>query len=400
MVNLSIQKKYKQSNRTPIHTILGGRGVTFIRSLKIVVVLVLLLTAAVFILPQAEADGDGYLQISPSSGEPGTEIQVSVDVDFYIRNELPDAELQDYIGLKYKVVWDAGGWPEPFKYGGNLWSQTTWKIIGSAVVTNDGFLRGTATILREWEILHYGEHWIFVLWEGAIDVPVYMRAWWWTGFTVEEQEEFSLTVHVEGSGSVAKVPNQLTYSYGQTVTLTASPDSDWKFSGWKGDAIGADDEVTIIMDRDKTVTAVFTENGPGPCVMVTAVYGSPLEEEVAFTRHVRDDLIGSTGAGRFLVSSWNNFYYLWSPPLASLITKSEISRCTVRALLVPLLGTMHILTQEYQCLAYLNPELASIATFMTAAMLATAIYIVLPLLLARVIIRHVHSSKTNSTRKQ
>lgn len=90
--------------------------VTFIRSLTIVLVLVLLLTAAVFILPQAEADGDGYLQVSPSSGEPGTEIQVSVNVDFYIRNELPDADLQDYIGLKYKVVWDAGGWPEPFKY--------------------------------------------------------------------------------------------------------------------------------------------------------------------------------------------------------------------------------------------------------------------------------------------
>jgi uncharacterized repeat protein (TIGR02543 family) len=41
------------------------------------------------------------------------------------------------------------------------------------------------------------------------------------------------------------------------VTLTAVPAQDYSFSGWKGDAKGAANPVTVTMDKDKTVTADF-----------------------------------------------------------------------------------------------------------------------------------------------
>jgi len=44
--------------------------------------------------------------------------------------------------------------------------------------------------------------------------------------------EYTLSVNVEGSGSVTKNPNQTTYTYGQVVTLNATPNTGWSFNHW------------------------------------------------------------------------------------------------------------------------------------------------------------------------
>ena len=45
-----------------------------------------------------------------------------------------------------------------------------------------------------------------------------------------------------------------------SVSLLASPDSDWEFSGWTGDFTGSDPSVTITMNSDKTITANFSSS--------------------------------------------------------------------------------------------------------------------------------------------
>lgn len=102
-------------------------------------------------------------------------------------------------------------------------------------------------------------------------------------------------------------------------------------------------------------------------------------------------MIGSTETGRFLVDGWNNFYYLWSPPVAGLIAESDTLKSVSKVLLIPLLGVMHIIAQEYNYLAWLNPELASITAFITAAMLTVAIYIASPVILTIIMIKHKRS---------
>ena len=69
--------------------------------------------------------------------------------------------------------------------------------------------------------------------------------------------DHTLTVTVLGQGTVARSPDQPRYGDGTTVTLTATPDPGWRFSGWSGDATGADPSVTVVMDGDKSVTATF-----------------------------------------------------------------------------------------------------------------------------------------------
>ncbi|MBD3377680.1 T9SS type A sorting domain-containing protein [candidate division KSB1 bacterium] len=61
-----------------------------------------------------------------------------------------------------------------------------------------------------------------------------------------------------GSGTVTLDPPEGIYSKGTVVTLTAIPDTDNQFEGWKGDINRSDNPVTVVMDSNKIVNAVFT----------------------------------------------------------------------------------------------------------------------------------------------
>ncbi|WP_411289513.1 InlB B-repeat-containing protein, partial [Rhodohalobacter sp.] len=73
------------------------------------------------------------------------------------------------------------------------------------------------------------------------------------------ENEYTLTVSTEGSGSVNKDPDKENYSEGEEVTLTANSDTGWTFSEWRGDLSGSSNPETIIVDEDKQITAVFDE---------------------------------------------------------------------------------------------------------------------------------------------
>ena len=72
--------------------------------------------------------------------------------------------------------------------------------------------------------------------------------------------EFTLSVTLDGSGSVTKSPSQSTYAYGTVVQLTASAGTGWTFSSWSGDVSGSSNPVSITMTGNKSVVAHFTQN--------------------------------------------------------------------------------------------------------------------------------------------
>ena len=64
------------------------------------------------------------------------------------------------------------------------------------------------------------------------------------------------------NGSISRnpdTPTSGTYDIGTDVILTASPDAGYQFDGWSGDATGNTNPLTITMDADKTITAIFSE---------------------------------------------------------------------------------------------------------------------------------------------
>ena len=76
----------------------------------------------------------------------------------------------------------------------------------------------------------------------------------------EEIPAYELTVEIEGAGEVEVDPEEDEYEEGTDVTLTADADEHWYFAEWTGDYEGEDEEITITMDEDKDITAVFEES--------------------------------------------------------------------------------------------------------------------------------------------
>lgn len=70
-------------------------------------------------------------------------------------------------------------------------------------------------------------------------------------------DEYTLTVNVDGSGSVIRDPERATYHYGDLVQLTANAADGYAFAGWSGDLTSATSPDTIIINGDKAVTAIF-----------------------------------------------------------------------------------------------------------------------------------------------
>jgi uncharacterized repeat protein (TIGR01451 family) len=74
------------------------------------------------------------------------------------------------------------------------------------------------------------------------------------------QIDYTLTVNTLGSGNVTKNPNQPTYHYGDVITLTATPNPGWAFSGWGGDLTGSFNPITISINTNQVVTTTFAQN--------------------------------------------------------------------------------------------------------------------------------------------
>ncbi|MBK0403374.1 zinc-dependent metalloprotease [Adhaeribacter sp. BT258] len=70
--------------------------------------------------------------------------------------------------------------------------------------------------------------------------------------------QFSLSVTINGNGTVTKNPDQATYAKGSTVTLKANPATGFQFSGWSGDTTTTANPLTLIMNSNKNITATFT----------------------------------------------------------------------------------------------------------------------------------------------
>ncbi|WP_162054270.1 InlB B-repeat-containing protein [Pontibacter pamirensis] len=76
-------------------------------------------------------------------------------------------------------------------------------------------------------------------------------------FNQVQQTYYTLTVGMEGNGTVTRSPDQESYEAGTTVTLTATPATGYRFTGWSGGATGTENPVTVTMDDDKSVKANF-----------------------------------------------------------------------------------------------------------------------------------------------
>lgn len=80
--------------------------------------------------------------------------------------------------------------------------------------------------------------------------------------TFEPAPFYHLFVEAEGPGSVAVDPPGTQFIAGTTVTLTATAESGYVFTGWSGDVVGVSNPYQVVMDGNKNVVATFEEDQP------------------------------------------------------------------------------------------------------------------------------------------
>lgn len=73
-----------------------------------------------------------------------------------------------------------------------------------------------------------------------------------------ELPKYSLTTSAT-NGSISLSESGDTFYKGTQLTLTATPDPGYEFNGWSGDLAGSDNTVSLTMDGDKNISALFVE---------------------------------------------------------------------------------------------------------------------------------------------
>ena len=69
--------------------------------------------------------------------------------------------------------------------------------------------------------------------------------------------QYTLNLRIVGTGGVKWDSDDNIFDDGSIATLTAEPESGWRFDEWQGDALGGNPSIDITMNSDKHVTAVF-----------------------------------------------------------------------------------------------------------------------------------------------
>ncbi|MEF8873353.1 MAG: FixG Ig-like domain-containing protein, partial [Candidatus Thermoplasmatota archaeon] len=77
--------------------------------------------------------------------------------------------------------------------------------------------------------------------------------------TVTVLDRYDLTVESEEGGTTNPEPGTYTYTEGERVTIEAVPDEGWQFSHWSGAFESEEEEITITIDGNYTITAHFEE---------------------------------------------------------------------------------------------------------------------------------------------
>lgn len=105
--------------------------------------------------------------------------------------------------------------------------------------------------------------WVFDHWEGALAGTVNPTVLTMnsnkavTAVFKRDNFDFTLAIVCEGNGATTPVAGYHRYNDGDEETIVAVPSEGWVFDRWTGDVAGVNPTITVKMDTDKTVKAVF-----------------------------------------------------------------------------------------------------------------------------------------------
>ena len=90
-------------------------------------------------------------------------------------------------------------------------------------------------------------------------------------------------------------------------------------------------------------TEIPKDNNDNGCLIATATFGSELSPQVQQLRELRDNTILNTKSGMAFMTTFNQFYYSFSPTVADFEREQPIFKEAVKITLTPMLTSLSIL---------------------------------------------------------
>jgi small-conductance mechanosensitive channel len=147
------------------------------------------------------------------------------------------------------------------------------------------------------------------------------------------------------------------------------------------------EKITLVNTNVQFTTTSTTSSTPGSsgssspsCVIATAAYGSALAPPVQFLREFRDQNVEKTYLGSRFMLAFNAWYYSWAPSIAKMESTNSGLRAFMRALILPLIGSLFVSQILFSLIVPINSELAILVAGIVASALIGLMYLT-PILL-------------------
>ncbi|MCV0412446.1 CFI-box-CTERM domain-containing protein [Nitrosarchaeum sp.] len=165
---------------------------------------------------------------------------------------------------------------------------------------------------------------------------------------IQEHIDYSITVSKDGTNVFGPIP--LTHTSLGSVKIPVEFINDGVYSVELGvEGILFQPIPLEKVSFDVSVGEAFAQPSPindkngGACLIATATFGSELSPQVQQLRELRDNTILSTNSGTAFMTTFNQFYYSFSPIIADYEREQPIFKEAVKILLTPMLTSLSIL---------------------------------------------------------
>ena len=129
-----------------------------------------------------------------------------------------------------------------------------------------------------------------------------------------------------------------------------------------------------VLVGESVVQPTPTPDKSGGCLIATAAYGSELAPQIQQLRELRDNTILNTKSGIAFMTTFNQFYYSFSPTIADFEREQPIFKEVVKITLTPMLTSLSILNH-----VNIDSELEMLGYGISLILLNIGMYIGIPL---------------------
>ena len=153
---------------------------------------------------------------------------------------------------------------------------------------------------------------------------------------------------------------------------------------------GKGEHVIEIIDAKNIDTESPEAPNGGGCLIATAAFGSEMAPQVQLLREIRDNTVLQTESGALFMTSFNQFYYSFSPVIADYERENYTFKEAVKLALTPLLTSLALL--QY---ADIDSEAEMLGYGIGIIILNIGLYFVAPVVLIMKITKRVNMEKTS-----